>query len=1004
MSLLLLLTAVGLLSSCAHEDGLGNLDTPQKGAGFNIQLTIPEDFSGVASATRATSVASQAELEIKSLFVFVFDQDGAYRSYGTVAAADIAEAGIVGNGTATPQVTVPMLKIVDLVETDEIVIILNQAPVTPIHNIASLKKSDIKTYFTLFSAHGFIPDLTFEDPTKAGLPMYGELTGVVGGMEGLTPNFHVKRAVAKVQVKLHANVTTAIAEGVDQIHFIPANVTYQLFQNAERGEIATPVAPALNYAINNTAPITAIDEAATPIAKRVITQTEVADNTTGASYIYEYAYAEHLISAEADFAAAAVDATIYKAGRLAILLKVKQAGAATETFKYYHLALQDKETGRYIDIKRNHNYQVIITSVADGEGFDSATEALNADPSNIEYSLIDNRTGSVSMSNGKYAISIGEQPYAGKSITLDQTKDINQIELSEEVRYLLSPSINELPADIANSISCTSNPADAAVTISPTHLTDATQPLVLSIPKGYEGQINFTITLGELVYNSQNTEGSVVNNKGITVLPWEDGAVADGDMGAALTAPSEISTLGSYFPNNGTVSKPIHYSGHGNRVDVYLPTNAECTTWSTAVTSVEDFATKLAVAKPTWLAAATFAPAVDHKSGEFTFTHQGASGASKREYKIKLVSSNGITRHMTIKYIGFSDYYYTMDAADTEEAKRNRSNAYIIPLHDYVDYKFSIKRIDDYWGNTTSNDIYGGNSLANTIASNPQLKAKILWADFTYDAAKFKVTANAADASLLLAVDALPIGGGNMLVGVTKADGVSILWSWHMWFTDIPMDVADVTNQTLLPNGVTSILDRNLGARSKGGTGSNSYGLYYQWGRKDPFLTDGTLDVATSKNQGSLVLGVTNPTKHYIADNDWVAVGLDKVADKSKRWNNSEDAFAKGTKTIFDPCPRGWRMPWGANWSGFAKDDTFAWEDTPIKGRRYQLNVNAFFPASGWREKDLGSLGLRGNTGVCWSSSPHGAYASCLYFHSGDVTSDNNYNRAYGMSVRPVLE
>ena len=97
-------------------------------------------------------------------------------------------------------------------------------------------------------------------------------------------------------------------------------------------------------------------------------------------------------------------------------------------------------------------------------------------------------------------------------------------------------------------------------------------------------------------------------------------------------------------------------------------------------------------------------------------------------------------------------------------------------------------------------------------------------------------------------------------------------------------------------------------------------------------------------------------------------------------------------------------MPWGANWSGFAKDGTFAWEDAPIKGRRYQSNVNAFFPASGWREKDLGSLGLRENTGVCWSGSPHGTFASCLYFHSGDVTSDNNYNRAYGMSVRPVLE
>lgn len=74
---------------------------------------------------------------------------------------------------------------------------------------------------------------------------------------------------------------------------------------------------------------------------------------------------------------------------------------------------------------------------------------------------------------------------------------------------------------------------------------------------------------------------------------------------------------------------------------------------------------------------------------------------------------------------------------------------------------------------------------------------------------------------------------GNAVVAVTDGEG-TILWSWHVWV------VADnAFMNTALPSG--TFMDRNLGAMA--GTpdeadfakkNEDTWGLYYEWGRKDP--------------------------------------------------------------------------------------------------------------------------------------------------------------------------
>ncbi len=82
--------------------------------------------------------------------------------------------------------------------------------------------------------------------------------------------------------------------------------------------------------------------------------------------------------------------------------------------------------------------------------------------------------------------------------------------------------------------------------------------------------------------------------------------------------------------------------------------------------------------------------------------------------------------------------------------------------------------------------------------------------------------------------------GGNALIGGYDKDGV-LKWSWHIWV--IPDYDNGVKTETWVTQGAANtvnadgyqMMDRYLGAYSNQ-PGTRSYGLLYQWGRKDPFI------------------------------------------------------------------------------------------------------------------------------------------------------------------------
>ena len=195
------------------------------------------------------------------------------------------------------------------------------------------------------------------------------------------------------------------------------------------------------------------------------------------------------------------------------------------------------------------------------------------------------------------------------------------------------------------------------------------------------------------------------------------------------------------------------------------------------------------------------------------------------------------------------------------------------------------------------------------------------------------------------------------------------------------------------------MMDRNLGATSATPGDVGALGLLYQWGRKDPFLgsssissnieakSTGTWPSAVSSNStnGTIEYATAYPTTFitYNSSNyDWYYTGSSTT--DNTRWTTST-----ATKSIYDPCPSGWRVPDGGNngiWSKAlgSSSDFEVWYDTTNNGMNFSGKFGSastiWYPASGFRYDIDGDLYNVGSYAYFWSASPYSYNAYNLYF------------------------
>ncbi len=249
-------------------------------------------------------------------------------------------------------------------------------------------------------------------------------------------------------------------------------------------------------------------------------------------------------------------------------------------------------------------------------------------------------------------------------------------------------------------------------------------------------------------------------------------------------------------------------------------------------------------------------------------------------------------------------------------------------------------------------------------------------------------------------------GNGNASIAVRNSKDV-ILWSWHIWCSE------EGWNDHVYANNAGTMMDRNLGATSATPGDIGAFGLLYQWGRKDPFMGTCAISGTTlAASTGSWTTIQSSQTVDYAEENpmtficftEWCTGMGAFESDYTKRWMESK-------KTMYDPCPVGYRVPDGGENGFWATANVKATGDSTNRGMYWTLadgETTAWYPAVGYRSYDSGSLNYVGEYGYCWSASPYpsnpgSAYDLNFYYH-GSVSPASSYNRGYGYSVRCVRE
>lgn len=299
----------------------------------------------------------------------------------------------------------------------------------------------------------------------------------------------------------------------------------------------------------------------------------------------------------------------------------------------------------------------------------------------------------------------------------------------------------------------------------------------------------------------------------------------------------------------------------------------------------------------------------------------------------------------------------------------------------------NIAKVDWLWANSIKGD------------------AKTLISDISYKNGVVTFTASEQEGNILLAA----FNSAN-----------EIVWSWHIWLTDEPRTINMENMSPKDPSKGFFLMDRNLGATS--GTqadGKETYGFFYQWGRKDPFY-GGTEEELVNKDgeiiskeplknaiketvcntkypqakwqaaegeaeNGSMDFAVKNPMfllagNKTAGDNNWLASNdsfrKDWYAVDSRLWNPLE-------KTIYDPCPVGYKVPRYGTWNELGTNRGKWTEDYSGFIFTSTSGESTWFPAQGIRMAHpaeggaLSRLGNGNNWITLWTADLSTAGQSC---------------------------
>lgn len=393
-------------------------------------------------------------------------------------------------------------------------------------------------------------------------------------------------------------------------------------------------------------------------------------------------------------------------------------------------------------------------------------------------------------------------------------------------------------------------------------------------------------------------------------------------------------------------------------------------------------------------------------------TEVNVSGYNPKAFKVEVDDANIVITPLKLtesavllayadSKVGLTSFVNIVINSAIEEGPKNlgkkgTANCYLV--YEAGEYKFPVVK-----GNTEDG--------VGTVA-----KAALLWETWNNQET---VTPNSVIASVdyvdgfITFATPSTLKPGNALIAALDAND-EVLWSWHIWIPATPITDAVEPNYS-----VKAAMSRNLGALVDTPTildpvaTVESFGLLYQWGRKDPFpglgvvYDAGAITVAgtemTSKVRPMTVEeAIKNPTVYVIKDDtskDWLPEGTDEVG---KLWGETE-------KSVYDPCPVGYMLPERNKSCGFWDSeligkDYFAFDSDNCC---YTLGT-MIFPLAGYIDEGTDGQKKAGIRTLVWSgrydSGTENGYGMYGYTDEPASFKRTGQVRTRGGSVRCVAE
>ena len=390
----------------------------------------------------------------------------------------------------------------------------------------------------------------------------------------------------------------------------------------------------------------------------------------------------------------------------------------------------------------------------------------------------------------------------------------------------------------------------------------------------------------------------------------------------------------------------------------------------------------------------------------------GVSGYNPKAFKVEVGESKIVITPLKLNEsavllayadskVGLTSFVnIVIEAEEAEDGPKNlgrkeTANSYVVTAAG--EYKFPL--------------VKGNGTEAVAAAS-----AEVLWETWNN---MEEVTANSVIASVGIADGFVTfttpetLKPGNAVIAAKDAAGV-ILWSWHIW---VP-----ATAIATIDNGIYSapMMDRNLGAlvvaTADAAITVESFGLTYQWGRKDPFVGAGTIgkdednatvagvalsvtegDGAADESKITLEQSIQNPTLlGHTQNKDWL------IPFDNTLWQND-------VKTIYDPCPPGYRVP--------ARDKAQPWHSSDLTAVAGWAEADnwftlgdpvAVFPFAGYRD-DYGPKRVchaydRAVYWTAYASAEDGSTAYYVNIRKGSKHALSEAGKSRAGSVRCVVE